>query len=61
MPRAYRSFQRAGWPNLIAYPVDYQGGTPLQELRWNPNRNMHVLNIALREYVGLLVYGATGR
>ncbi len=59
MPRALGSFQRAGWTNLTAYPVDYQAQAP--RLGWDFIGQTQRLTIALREYLGLLAYAVTGR
>ncbi len=61
MPRAMRSFRRAGWPGLVAWPVDHRSGRFADGIGWNLAGNMQQLDTALRERVGLLVYGLTGR
>lgn len=58
MPRAYRSFRRAGWPDVTPWPVDYR--TP-GALEWDLAGHLTDLTIALKEYVGLLAYDVTGR
>lgn len=60
MPRALRSFKRAGWPELVPYPVDYRSGPFLDGVGWNLALNLFNLNLAVKEYVGLLVYGLKG-
>ena len=61
MPRAMRSFQRAGWTGVIPYPVDYRSGRFADDISWNLAKNLETLNIAVKEYVGLLAYSLTGR
>ena len=61
MPRAMRSFAAAGWPTLIPYPVDFRSSSFSSGVGWNLPRNLQVLNIALKEYAGQLVYELTGR
>ncbi|MDV7141422.1 YdcF family protein [Tropicimonas sp. TH_r6] len=68
MPRAMRSFERAGWSGLVAWPVDYRGlsdegdGWSWREnIAWNFAENLDHLNIATKEYVGALAYDLTGR
>ncbi len=61
MPRAVGAFRQAGW-TVDAFPVDYRTRRALK-----PWRNLHfsarlsVLAAALREWVGLAFYYATGR
>ena len=59
MPRAMRSFETAGWPNLTAYPVDYRTATFVDHIGWNFGRNSRNLNIVIRELVGQLAYRIT--
>jgi uncharacterized SAM-binding protein YcdF (DUF218 family) len=61
LPRALRSFAAAGWPALTPYPVDFRTSSFSSGIGWNLPRNLQVLNIALREYAGQLVYALTGR
>ncbi|NOX40887.1 MAG: YdcF family protein [Alphaproteobacteria bacterium] len=61
MPRAMRSFRRAGWTGVIPYPVDYRSGRFADDIGWNLAKNLKTLNIAVKEYVGLLAYSLTGR
>jgi uncharacterized SAM-binding protein YcdF (DUF218 family) len=62
MPRAHDTFQRAGWQGIVAWPVDFRSGD-LAELRgiWRLDRNLLGLNLAAKEYFGMLAYGITGR
>ncbi|RYH08219.1 YdcF family protein [Tropicimonas sp. IMCC6043] len=60
MPRAYRSFERAGWPGLVAWPVDFRAAGGVH-LGWFLPENLLGLDIALKEYLGLVVYGVTRR
>ena len=61
MPREVGAYRRAGWTNLLAYPVNYQSpnltlwpgfNLPIQLLR---------LDLAVREWLGLVVYWALDR
>lgn len=62
MPRAMGLFRRAGF-DVVPWPADYltagaeQFGLKLTE----PAENLSVATVALREWVGLLVYWLTGR
>ncbi len=64
MPRAIGTFRKAGWKNLLAFPVDYwtsdndgSSFTPTFSL----GANLDVLGEAIREYIGLAVYWYLGR
>ena len=61
MPRAIRSFEVAGWGNLIAWPVDYRTSKFTDGISWDLTRNLEVLNTAIREQVAQLSYRLTGR
>ena len=61
MPRAMRSFNAAGWDDLKAWPVDYRTAGFADSIGWNLTGNLAVLQTAIREYVGQLAYGITGR
>jgi uncharacterized SAM-binding protein YcdF (DUF218 family) len=60
MRRAVGLFCQAGWRGLVPWPVDYRTAG-WAHLRWQPNRNMHLLNMAVRERLALLAYRVTGR
>ena len=57
LQRAMHSFSKAGWSGLVPYPVDYRSGKFVDGIGWALADNLRVLNTALTEYVGLLVYG----
>jgi uncharacterized SAM-binding protein YcdF (DUF218 family) len=61
MPRVVGAYRRAGWTGVIAYPVDYQ--TP--DFRLEPAFNLPVqmmrFDLAIREWLGLLIYWALDR
>lgn len=61
MSRALRSFERAGWTGVQPYPVDYRSHAPGVQIGWNLAENLDTANVALKEWVGLLVYGVSGR
>lgn len=61
MPRAMRSFEAAGWENLVAHPVDYRSWRWSDALGWNLQRNLAMLNTGLREWVGRAAYALLGR
>jgi len=63
MPRAIGTFRRAGWKNLLAFPVDYwtsENGASFSP-QFNLGANLDVLGEAIREYIGLGVYRYMGR
>jgi uncharacterized SAM-binding protein YcdF (DUF218 family) len=61
MPRAHQTFARQGW-DVVAWPVDFRSGD-LADGRgiWRLDRNLQGLNLALREYLGTLVYRVMGK
>ncbi|MGB0683257.1 MAG: YdcF family protein [Magnetovibrionaceae bacterium] len=62
MPRSMGSFAKAGWPPLIAYPVD-PSFPPGREIgfRFNLSSGLSWTGRALHESLGLLAYYVTGR
>ncbi|SKA33486.1 YdcF family protein [Consotaella salsifontis] len=62
MPRSVGCFRKAGF-EVVPYPVDFR--TPSGSVRWRPSsmvtRNVEKVDLALREYIGLVAYWATGR
>jgi len=61
MGRSMRSFERAGWHNLTAYPVDYRSGSFAAGIGWDLQDKLRTLNLALKEHVGRVVYRLAGR
>ena len=61
MPRSVGVFCAAGFRNLIPYPVDHQAEGFHGFLHWKLPENLFRLRIAVKEWVGLTVYYATGR
>ncbi|PTR12537.1 YdcF family protein [Cereibacter azotoformans] len=57
MPRAMRSFETAGWPGLVPWPVDYRTSSFTDGIGWNLTRNL----AAIREQIGQLAYRLSGR
>ena len=62
LPRAYETFTRNGWEGITPWPVDFRSGD-LAGLRgiWRLDRNLLGVNLALKEYLGTLVYRMTGK
>jgi uncharacterized SAM-binding protein YcdF (DUF218 family) len=60
MPRAVETFCAAGWRDLTPYPVDFRSRVGVG-FSWAPAERLIELNTALHEWVGLVVYRATGR
>ncbi|WP_068112674.1 YdcF family protein [Tropicimonas marinistellae] len=60
MPRAMRSFQRAGWQNLVPWPVDFLAPYG-RSFRWDFSENLNALDTAMKEYIGLFAYEISGR
>ena len=60
MPRSVGSFCAAGWREVIPYPVDYRAAD-LGGVYWSLAGNLDLLNVATKEWVGLVAYSVTGR
>ncbi|MBL8833078.1 MAG: YdcF family protein [Rhodospirillales bacterium] len=62
MPRAMGTFRKAGWPHLLAYPIDF-ATDPNQpfDSAFRLGHNLNFLSEAIREYVGLAYYYKLGR
>ena len=62
MPRSIGLFERSGI-RVVPWPVDYRsaGGEGLAISLANPLFNLETMSVALREWIGLLVYAGTGR
>jgi uncharacterized SAM-binding protein YcdF (DUF218 family) len=61
LPRAMKCFEKAGWSNVVPYPVDFRSGSFLEDIGWELGGNLGLAKIALKEYVGLIAYRMTGR
>jgi uncharacterized SAM-binding protein YcdF (DUF218 family) len=62
MPRAVGTFRKAGWPNIVAYPIDFATDPNLPfESAFRLGHNLNYLSEAIREYMGLLYYWRLGR
>lgn len=57
MPRSVATFCAAGWTDIVPWPVDHRTGgrTP------GFSTNLEFLNIAVKEWIGMVAYRATGR
>ena len=60
MPRAMATFAHSGW-NVTAYPVDYMSAMDVSLLSYSLVGGAYAWQVALREWVGLMVYRATGK
>lgn len=58
MPRAINTFRAAGWP-VIPYPVDFRSGR-IGEFSFSPLQRLAGVNLAAREWGGLLWYRIRG-
>jgi uncharacterized SAM-binding protein YcdF (DUF218 family) len=62
MPRAHETFTRQGWERIVAWPVDFRSGDLSDGSGiWRLDRNLQGVNLALKEYLGALVYRVTGK
>jgi uncharacterized SAM-binding protein YcdF (DUF218 family) len=62
MPRSVGIFRAQGW-NVVAYPVDFRTAGWADSLRGfsSVSDGLRRTEVAMREYVGLIVYRMTGR
>lgn len=60
MPRALGTFCAAGFRTIFPYPVDFRA-TDAWDLGWDLTGRLDLLNLALKEWTGLLAYRITGR
>ena len=60
MPRSVGIFCREGWP-VVPYPVDYRSGGLDRWPTWRLADNLYLLNLGVREWIGLIAYRAAGR
>jgi uncharacterized SAM-binding protein YcdF (DUF218 family) len=61
MPRAMRSFEVAGWPELVSWQIDYSTSAFSDGVGWNLRSDHDVLNTAIREWVLQIAYRLSGR
>jgi len=57
MPRAMQLFRQAGW-EIVPYPVDYRSRSFVDGVGWDLMRNLKMLGIAVKEYVGVFMFDA---
>jgi uncharacterized SAM-binding protein YcdF (DUF218 family) len=62
MPRAIGTFRKVGFP-VVAYPVDSRTGGATNAWRFfaSASDGLRRLDVAAKEWAGLLAYYATGR
>ena len=61
MPRAMGVFKQLNW-NVSAYPVDHRSRkNHLFRIDLNFSVNLHLLTLAIREWLGIIVYYCTGK
>ena len=60
MPRAMATFAHTGW-NVTAYPVDYISAVDSSMINYSLVGGVNAWQTALREFLGFLVYRATGK
>jgi hypothetical protein len=57
MPRAVGTFRKAGWPNLVPYPIDFATDPDRPfDSQFRLGYNLNYLSEAIREYMGLGYY-----
>ncbi len=60
LPRAMGIARRLGW-RMLPWPTNYVTRAHGEQWWPNPVRNLHATDLALHEWIGLLVYRLTGR
>lgn len=61
MPRSMGVFKKVGW-KVIPYPVDHKTNPDhLYKCNFNFAGNLNTLKIAMKEWIGLMAYFATGK
>ena len=62
MPRAIGAFRKAGWKNIVPYPVDYRTMTEeTPQVGFNFSNGIASFGVGLHEWIGLTFYWLTGR
>ncbi len=63
MPRSVGAFRKAGWPGIIAFPTDYRQPDAKYGvvLRRPAIDNLVLLEVAAKEWFGMLGYWLGGR
>jgi len=61
MLRAHKSFLKAGWRDLILYPVDYQTTSRQLDAAILSSGAVSRMSVVFHEYAGLAAYWLTGR
>lgn len=61
MPRSVDTFCAAGWRSIIPYPVDHLSLPNRPLLNWAFAERLYYVNIAAKEWIGLLAYRWTNR
>jgi uncharacterized SAM-binding protein YcdF (DUF218 family) len=60
MPRAIACYRKAGF-SVTAAPADWGASHGGDGGSWSASGNLSALDLAVREYIALLVYGILGR
>lgn len=61
MPRAVETFQRNGWTGIVPWPVDFRSGGQALRLEWRLDDHLQDADVALKEFLGLIVYRVAGK
>jgi uncharacterized SAM-binding protein YcdF (DUF218 family) len=61
MPRVVGAYRRAGWTNLIAYPVGFVSSNYSLKPTFNLPIQLHRFDLAVREWLALVVYRVLDR
>ncbi len=61
MPRSLAIFRKAGWPELIPYPVDPMSGADSLRRPFSVAKGLLLADLAAREWSAIGWYALTGR
>ena len=61
MPRSVETFRRNGWTGVVPWPVDFRSGGRTFRAEWRLDDHLADLDVALKEYLGLLAYRLAGK
>lgn len=61
MPRSVGVFRAAGWPGIIAYPVDFRTSGALRVMGRQPaSEGLFLADVGIKEWIGLAAYRFMG-
>lgn len=61
MRRSLATFCAAGWRDLVPYPTDFRAAASRVRRGWRFSTNLRELDLAVKEWIGLVAYSRSGR